>query len=410
MQQQRQYTFSSEPRNIPAARRQQPRYRDDTQAQTAQQGGEPTEESVAAKYGNIMYDRRIVRGNTYASQTLPATALPDPMEQQRELLRQKKDRARRRNLETNKQNAHVDPVEGRQHIEVQTDLYLEELLDKVQEEDMETQTDAFLDRPPSPVFVPAKTGVDIATQIEEGELFDFDIEVQPILEVLVGKTIEQSLLEVIEEDELNAIRAQQKKHQEIRNAETAEMQRLEEQSRRRREEKERRVKQQREVIQKENEMIEKMAARNFARNYLQDLVPGVFSSLEDSGYFYDVVEREVETEFMPWLMESVAAEQAKAVQVRTLLDHLVADVITQHSDSLKTYLQQKAAQEQAAEDANTIIIATTTDEGGAEAEAEIAADAEQVAAMPGEDADDGDAKPAEDASGDEVVTHVTAEA
>lgn len=347
MRQQRQYTFSSEPRNIPAARRQAPRYREDVQAPGAGAATGEIEESVAAKYGNIMYDRRIVRGNTYASQTLPATATPDPMEQQRELLRQKKDRARRRHVEMNKQNVQVDPVEGRQHIEVQTDLYLEELLDKVQEEDMETQTDAFLDRPPSPLFFPAKTGVDIATQIEEGELFDFDIEVQPILEVLVGKTIEQSLLEVIEEEELSTIRQQQQKHQEIRNAETAEMQRLEEQSRRRREEKERRVKQQREVMEKENEMIEKMAARNFARNYLQDLVPGVFSSLEDSGYFYDVVEREVETDFMPWLMSEVGASQDKTQKARALLDSLILDTITNRSALMKNYFTQKAAEEPA---------------------------------------------------------------
>lgn len=348
MRQQRQYTFSSEPRNIPAARRQQPSYREDVQ-QPAQAG--EVQESVAAKYGNIMYDRRIVRGNTYASQTLPATAMPDPMEQQRELLRQKKERARQRHTEMNKQKTQVDPVEGRQHIEVQTDLYLEELLDKVQEEDMETQTDAFLDRPPSPLFFPAKTGVDVATQIEEGELFDFDVEVQPILEVLVGKTIEQSLLEVIEEEELNTIRTQQQKYQEVRNAETAEMQRLEEQSRRRREEKERRVKQQREVMQKENEMLEKVAARNFARNYLQDLVPGVFSSLEDSGYFYDVVEREVESEFMPWLMTEVGAAQKKTQQARALLDHIIAHTITEHASSMKTYFEQKAAEQKEPEQA-----------------------------------------------------------
>ena len=41
------------------------------------------------------------------------------------------------------------------------------------------------------------------------QLFDFDIEVRPILEVLVGKTVEQSLLEVMEEEELASLRAQQ---------------------------------------------------------------------------------------------------------------------------------------------------------------------------------------------------------
>lgn len=63
-----------------------------------------------------------------------------------------------------------EPVEGRKHIDVQTELYLEELSDRVEESEVETQTDAFLDRPPSPLFIPAKTGVDVATQILEGEV------------------------------------------------------------------------------------------------------------------------------------------------------------------------------------------------------------------------------------------------
>ena len=61
-------------------------------------------------------------------------------------------------------------MEGRKHIDVQTELYLEELSDRVEEADVETQTDAFLDRPPSPLFIPAKSGVDVATQILEGEV------------------------------------------------------------------------------------------------------------------------------------------------------------------------------------------------------------------------------------------------
>ena len=69
------------------------------------------------------------------------------------------------------------------------------------------------------------------------QLFDFDIEVKPILEVLVGKTVEQSLLEVMEEEELANLRSQQRAFEELRNAELVEQQRLEEQERRHREEK-----------------------------------------------------------------------------------------------------------------------------------------------------------------------------
>jgi hypothetical protein len=40
----------------------------------------------------------------------------------------------------------------------------------VEEVDVDVQTDAFLDRPPSPLFIPAKTGMDVETQIYEGDV------------------------------------------------------------------------------------------------------------------------------------------------------------------------------------------------------------------------------------------------
>jgi len=51
------------------------------------------------------------------------------------------------------------------------------------------------------------------------------------------------------------------------------------------------MKQQREVLRKEKETAEKIAARAFAQSYLADLVPTVFGTLSDNGYFYDPVER-----------------------------------------------------------------------------------------------------------------------
>lgn len=67
------------------------------------------------------------------------------------------------------------------------------------------------------------------TQIYEGdcELFDFDIEVEPMLNVLIEKTLEQAQMEVLEEHELAIIKLQQKEYSEIRNAELIEAQRFE---------------------------------------------------------------------------------------------------------------------------------------------------------------------------------------
>ncbi|XP_071955474.1 radial spoke head protein 3 homolog B-like [Antedon mediterranea] len=310
------YTFASQPRSVPQQRK---KYREPAAAAADQNIGD-------GLYGNIMYDRRIVRGNTYAQHTLPATAQPDPIEIQRQQEIRRRNVARKRARDQLKTRS-PEPIEGRKHIDVQTELYLEELSDRVEEADVDCQTDAFLDRPPTPLFIPAKTGRDIATQIYDGDLFDFDLEVKPILEVLVGKTVEQALLEVMEEEELANLRAQQRAFEELRNAEVVETQRLEEQERRHREEKERRMKQQREVLKKERETADKIAARAFAQSYLADLVPSVFGTLSDNGFFYDPVERDVENGFMPWIMEQVEKQIDKSILGRTMLDAIIRDVV-----------------------------------------------------------------------------------
>jgi hypothetical protein len=59
-----------------------------------------------------------------------------------------------------------------------------------------------LPKPPTPPYVPKKTGIDEETQIWDYDLFYYDREVNPILNVVVDKTLEQALLEVEEETEL----------------------------------------------------------------------------------------------------------------------------------------------------------------------------------------------------------------
>eukprot|EP00051_Salpingoeca_urceolata_P004372 m.64538 g.64538 ORF g.64538 m.64538 type:complete len:473 (-) comp13599_c0_seq1:181-1599(-) len=317
------YTFASQPRAVPSSQRK--KYRPEAPSELP---------SLGQTYGNMMHDPRIVRGSTLRSSTLPANQAPDPVELQKHRERQRRRAARKRAEERARADASPPPVEGRQHIEVQTELYLEELTDRVDEQDVETQTDAFLDRPPSPLFVPPKSGVDVATQIEAGELFDFDEEVQPILEVLVAKTLEQSLMEVMEEEELEMLRSHQQEYEELRSAELMEVQRLEENARRHEEEKQRRMRQQKEALAKEKETAEKIAARAFAQSYLSEIVPSVFGSLKDGGFFYDEQEREVETSFMPWLMDAVDERLEQQRQARAILDGIIREVAARRRETL----------------------------------------------------------------------------
>lgn len=93
------------------------------------------------------------------------------------------------------------PVKDRLHTMIQTEQYLEELLPDINgigHIHQSVQTEPTFDLPflngvnnNNQPFVQVKSGVDISTQILSGELFFFDEEVQPILESLIGKILEQ---------------------------------------------------------------------------------------------------------------------------------------------------------------------------------------------------------------------------
>ncbi|KAF6259091.1 radial spoke protein 3-domain-containing protein [Scenedesmus sp. NREL 46B-D3] len=278
------------------------------------------EDDPSAISTNIMFDRRVVRGNTYAARVLPAEPV---LHLTSKAAGSSAAAAARRAPGRSRAIPTPEPVDGRRHMDVQTDVYLEELTDVVPEADTTTQTDAFLDRPPTPQFVPTKSGLDAATQIEQGELFDFDAEVEPLLEVLVGKVLEQALMEVLEEEEIAALQQHQAHFEAIRSAELVAAQRLEAAERRKMEEKERRVKQERERKERERVVRAKVAASTFARGYLNGIVKSVFQQLQDTGYFYDPVEREVEAEFLPWLTQQAGAHVERGLLARSVVAALV---------------------------------------------------------------------------------------
>lgn len=328
--QQRQgpYSFTQQPQAVSAQKKS--KYRDPfTQDQTLS----------STQSANIMWDKRVYRGNTYAAQI---TTMSEQTEVDARKKRQTSERRRRQEelrhqqiLEQQQLHRVETPraVEGRQHIEVQTERYLEEITDRVIETDQTTQTDPFMDRPESPLFIPSKCGVDKTTQIEE-DLFEFDHEVEPLLEILVGKTVEQALMEVMEEEELENMKRHQREFAQKRNAELAETQRLEAEERRRFEEKERRKQQERERLAKEQQTKEKLASAAFAKSFLRNMETKVFTELEEEGFFFDQVEREIETDFMPWLVEQVQSNLQKRRSAKAVVDSMIRD-------ALKSMLQKK---------------------------------------------------------------------
>merc|ERR1719446_412937 len=193
-------------------------------------------------------------------------------------------------------------------MDMQTDSYLEELTERTVEFEAETQTDFLLDRPPSPLFMPAKIGVDIETQIEDGELFDFDVECEPVLEVLVGKTLEQSMMEVLEEEELASLRRHQEEFEKRRNTEMLEVQRMEAAEKRRSDEMERRMQQSAAQREQDLSVMKKVISRSIASAHLGSLKERALSHLFDAGVFADSMQGAVDSRFVPQLLKMVTSQ------------------------------------------------------------------------------------------------------
>ncbi|XP_043226539.1 radial spoke head protein 3 homolog B-like isoform X2 [Amphibalanus amphitrite] len=324
------YSFSSQPRAI-------------FQGQRTSKNGSKSSSTT----GSLMNDKRLIKTGNIG--TLVLHGQPQGGPSLTDIIRYQEARRRdaglqngpaaRRGLGTGRrrdERVRTPPaVAGRKHYRVQTEPYLEEIRDRRVEADRAVQTDPLLDRPSTPLFVPSKTGADVATQIYEGDLFDFELESAPILEVLVGKTVEQSLLEVMEEEELETLKEHQRRFEERRQAELAEQQRLAERERRHVEEKERRMSQRRSALEQETETEAKVAASALAQSYLADMVPAVFSNLRQKGFFFNGVERDIEMTFMPWLRDAVEQELDKVLTGREVLDELILDAVRKRREELE---------------------------------------------------------------------------
>ena len=188
------YKFSAEPRTI--------------------ENHEKYREPELMPPSNLMFDRRIVRGNTYAAMIVPDSTRQE-IERREQLekayrarmLQKEREAEVEENLKVNEERDIDDEIDE-EFIAQENEKVLNEYeeLQNATHPPTATQAGFFVDRPPSPLFLPQEPGLHQSTQIEYDELFDFELEVDPILDVIVGKTLEQARMEVLEEDEIKTLR------------------------------------------------------------------------------------------------------------------------------------------------------------------------------------------------------------
>lgn len=155
------------------------------------------------------------------------------------------------------------------------------------EDPHQIEPDFVVDRPPTPEFIPNEKGIDKEVQVIDSELFDFELEVEPILQVLVGKCCETARIEVIEEWERAELAEHKRKFLQIKEAELMETQRMEAAWNRRRREIERWALQHRTAKDQRYRGSLKMCAWMMAKDFLKTFKRDTFQEMRDQGLLRD---------------------------------------------------------------------------------------------------------------------------
>jgi hypothetical protein len=244
---------------------------------------------------SLASDPRVFRGSTVSARALPEEQKPKPT-----LRRSHKPKE----LESRPFDIPLPPPD-REPINLDKHLIAPEV--EITVAPAESQTDVFLPEVPELEYVPMKTGIDAETQIYPGDLFQFDLEVAPILDVLVTKTLEQALTEVDDEDELANVAEFKKEWQKRQKNLVVDWERTVAEEKKRAEEKEAVVAAHKAKKKRQEELMNKLACKRAAAEYMAQVVPTATTSLIEAGQFPEILQTPLETDFMPWLL--VAANE-----------------------------------------------------------------------------------------------------
>ncbi len=158
---------------------------------------------------------------------------PDPVQREKQI---RDELARKRRAEFLRNQREEDNLQKAELEEEQRYRYQQQMenpweeLDEGGIEDMnELEPDYFINRPPTAEFIPNAEGINIAVQVNDSDpdLFDYELEVEPVLQVLIGKALEQSRIEVIEDWEKVELRKHKRRYNQLRQARLIELQRQE---------------------------------------------------------------------------------------------------------------------------------------------------------------------------------------
>ena len=161
------------------------------------------------------------------------------------------------------------------------------------------QTEILPKRPVSPCPWPEKTGIDTETQIDDGELFNFDVEVAPLVQVIVSKTLEDSRREVLEEEEMKNIDFQMNKFKLKEKEENDKIKEFENEEKKRFNERLKKKKEKENKIEITKMFQQKLITRKLAKQYVNKLINNSYKKLEQRGILKTADANDFFTELLP---------------------------------------------------------------------------------------------------------------
>jgi hypothetical protein len=212
----------------------------------------------------------------------------------------------------------------------------------------------FEDRPPTPKYVPLPPGIEVATQIEDGDLFDFDLEVEPILEVIVGRSLVQATYELIAEDERQNYLAHKKSYEREREFELINLQRAEAAHQRREDEKKRRLNQVNSKKLRDIETQKKLMSKTFAKSTLSHLKERSINYLFERGFLKDHHELRFHNLFYENYLDVTEKKTSENEKIQHILDVTIpklqkAEICNLHKSTVdkKNEVKRKILEEKA---------------------------------------------------------------
>lgn len=203
--------------------------------------------------------------------------------------------------------------------------------------------------------MPQLMGVSKKTLVEDNEIFLFDDDVEPLLSVLCGKTLEQARMEVLEEEELAEMKRKQAQLDNLNKLENADIKRLEEEEAFRLKTHEAKKNLQRQKKATQKLAHEKMVSRTVSKMYTQNLKSNVYNQLADVGFFFNkFMDSTLRTDVLPWLfdetdkyIEELEAGEAMPTEV---INGFIAGQANEHEATIKAYNEKRDKAAQAAKE------------------------------------------------------------